>query len=192
MELKPSTQRMLGLMATVLMVVAAIVIFVVLIVPEYGTIQDLKGELNGKSQLYQEQEGALTQVQNLIAQYQGVARLEETLMMALPTKEKAADIVHQLDAISRASGVYVRSIGLDYLPVQKVAQAAIVKNYGLLRLSVKLNGSYTAIKDMMEALETNIRIMDVSALKIEPAGDLAKTSDLFTISLTVDTYYQPE
>lgn len=192
MNIKPSTQRMLGLMAAVLMVVAAIAIFAVLIVPEYGSIQELKGELNGRSQLYQEQEDALTHVQNLIAQYQGVARLEETLMMALPTKEKAADIVHQLDTIARANGINIRSVGLDYLPVQKVPQAAIVKNFGLLRLSMKLSGSYAAFKGMVEALETNIRIMDVNTLKIEPAGDLAKNPDSFTFSLTVDTYYQPE
>ncbi len=191
MEIKPSTQRMLGLMAAGLMVAAAFVIFAALIVPEYGVIQELRGELIGKSKLYQEQKDVLEQVQDLIAQYQGVARLEETLMMVLPTKEKSADIVHQLDAIARVGGTYLQSVSLDYPPVQKAPATAIVKNFGSLRFTIKLTGSYAAFKNVLEALETNVRIMDVNTLKMEPAGDPEKNPDLFNLSLTVDTYYQP-
>lgn len=190
MEIRASTQRALSLLATGLMVVIALVVFMTLIVPEYQEIQALKGELTGKSELYQNQKIAFEQVQMLLAQYQGVARLEETLALALPTQEEVADIVNQLDTITRANGMFIRSVGLDYLPIKPSQKQAIVKDSGSLRLSIKLMGSYAAFKDVLEAMETNIRVMDITTLKVEPAG--AKESDLFIYTLVVDTYYQPE
>lgn len=192
MEIKPSTQRALSLLAAGLMVIIAIAVFATLVVPEYQKIQILKGELTGKSELYQEQKGVVEQVEKLIYQYEGVGGLKETLALALPTREEVADIVNQLNTITGANGMFIRSVGLDYLPIKEPKKPTLVKTSGSLRLSLNLLGSYAALKNVLGALETNIRVMDIATLKAEPAGDPKKDQDLFLYTLTIDTYYQPD
>ncbi|MDP3999724.1 MAG: hypothetical protein Q8P76_04030 [bacterium] len=190
--MKASTQRALGLLGTGLLFVGAAAIFAFLSVPAYQDIQDLKSTLSSKSTLFQNQSRDLTQVQNLLSQYQGVVRLEESLNLALPTKEESGSIVNQLDVITKSNGVLIKSLGLDYVPAGRTAGTALVKNVSTLRLTIKLAGSYSAFKKALAALETNIRIMDLVSLKMEPvsAAPGQESADLFDYTLVINTYYQ--
>ena len=190
--MKASTQRALGLLGTGLLFVGAVAIFAFLSVPAYQDIQDLKSTLSSKSALFQNQSRDLTQVQNLLSQYQGVVRLEESLNLALPTKEESGSIVNQLDVITKSNGVLIKSLGLDYVPAGRTAGTALVKNVSTLRLTVKLTGSYAAFKKALAALETNIRIMDLVSLKMEPVSATPgqEAADLFDYTLVINTYYQ--
>src|SRR3989344_8096680 len=131
--MKASTQRALGLLGTGLLFVGAVAIFAFLSVPAYQDIQDLKSTLSSKSALFQNQSRDLTQVQNLLSQYQGVVRLEESLNLALPTKEESGSIVNQLDVITKSNGVLIKSLGLDYVPAGRTTGTALVKNVSTLR-----------------------------------------------------------
>jgi Tfp pilus assembly protein PilO len=187
--MKASTKRALSLMASAGLIIVALAVYAMLIRPEYRIVQDLRGELASKSELLAHQQSAVTQVQNLIAQYQSVAKLGDTLSLALPEKESVSLIMAQLNTISQSSGLSIQSVELNYLPISPSAsKLSFVRNIGALRLDLKLFGSYAALKQFLQIMETNIRIMDTKTLKIETAAKAGQ--DYFTYHLTVDTYYQ--
>lgn len=186
--MKSSTQRAVSMVLAAALVVGGFIVFATLVSPAYQDIQQLRGDLSAKSELFQTQSQQFTQVQNLIAQYQGVTRLQETLSLALPQREEVAEVVNQINALAQASGILVNSAGLDIQPIKKETRPVLVRGLGSARLSLKLIGSYAAFKNFLQSLETNIRLMDLVDLKITPAGK--PSEDIHFYTLTVDTYYQ--
>jgi len=190
-----STKRALSLILSAGLVVASLFIYATLISPEYADVKNLRGELSSKSDLLNNQKTSIDQVRKLIAQYQGVAKLGESLSLALPEDESVSSIMAQINAISQASGLTVQSVGINYLPAKPaIIKLTSAKGIGSLKLDLKLVGSYSAIKNFLQSMETNIRVMDAQSLKIESvqssSQSKAGTQDIFNFTLSVNTYYQ--
>lgn len=187
--MQASTKRALSLILSAGLLVAALVIYATFIRPEYQSVLNLRGELISKTNLFEKQQNVMTNMQNLIAQYRGAEKLSDSLSLALPEEENVSSIMSQINALSQFSGLTVQLVSISYLPVKLPAGKSFLRQgLGAFRLDFRLIGSYAGLKKFLPALETNIRVMDVKALKLE---SVSKTdSDLFTYLLTVDTYYQ--
>ncbi|MBI3046365.1 MAG: type 4a pilus biogenesis protein PilO [Candidatus Harrisonbacteria bacterium] len=187
--MKPSTKRALSLILSAGFLIAALVIYGTFIRPEYRLILGWRGELASKSNLLEKQQAVMTNMQNLIAQYRSTERLGDSLSLALPVKENVSSVMSQLNAVSQFSGLALQSVGISYLPIKSApGKSSLNQGLGAFRLDLRLFGNYSGLKKFLSALETNIQIMDVKALKLEPASKTE--SDIFTYLLTVDTYYQ--
>ena len=187
--MKASTKRALSIILAMLLFVAAIAIYASLIRPAYSSIQELRGILFSNSNLYDQEQKAIIKVQDLMAEYQGSAKLDEQLSLALPSQESVSSVMSQLNAIAQLDGIAIQSVGINYLPVKpSTAPLSSAKGIGTLRLNLKLFGSYQAFKSFLGDMEKNVRIMDVKTLKIEGAGK--PNQDIFTYTMDVDTYYQ--
>lgn len=187
--MKATTKRALSILISAALLVMALVFYAILIRPEYAIISGLRGQLASKSTALEDETNAISQVRNLISQYQGVAKLGDTLSLALPSEEAVSEVVAQINALTRLSGLTVQSLGIAYFPIKPSAtKLSFVKGVGTLRLNLKLFGSYAGLKNFLGGLEKNIKIMDVKTLKIEQLGKTGQ--DLFSHTLEVDTYYQ--
>lgn len=185
-----SAKRALSLLLSAALLVGALVIYAVLIRPEYAAILRLRGELVSKTNLLQKQQQVMTQVQNLIIQSKGAEKLSESLLLALPAEPDVASVLTQINALSQLSGLTAQSIGLSHLSIKSLpGKPSFAQGLGTLRLDLRLIGNYGGLKEFLQALETNIRLMDVKSLRLETAGKTVG-EDLFNYLLTVDTYYQ--
>lgn len=188
--MKPSAKRALSLLLSAGLLLVSLVVYALLIRPEYEMVRQFRGELASKTALLEDQKISITQVQNLLAQYQGVVKLGDSLSLALPAEESLSSVMSQLNAIAQLSNLSIQSVSASYLPIKpSAAGISSAKNTGTLRLDFKLFGPYAAFKKFLQSLETNVRIMDLRNLKITPEGTKANP-DLFSYNLTVDTYYQ--
>jgi Tfp pilus assembly protein PilO len=188
--MKASTKRAASLLLTAVLFIASLFAYATLVRPEYNTVTLLRGELVSKTEFLTKQQAAIDGVQKLLAQYQGVARLSDSLSMALPSKENVSSILSQITAIAQSSGVAVQSVGITYLPLKPAnASISLARGIGTLRLNIEMAGSYASLKRFLQSLETNIRVMDIQNLTINPVG--RSDQDIFGYSLNVDTYYQP-
>ncbi|MDD5430634.1 MAG: hypothetical protein PHP03_00155 [Candidatus Pacebacteria bacterium] len=179
--MKASTKRILSLMVAVLIIIVAIIIYANFVKPEYDAAQALRGKMAAKLKIYQDQSEAVTKIQQLITKNTSASL--GRLSLALPLKESSEDIVDQMQAIAQASGVSISSLSLNYMPVTPGTSLGIIKGYGTLKVLAKISGSYDSFKNFLKSLETNIRVMDVSSLKVSSTGSLV-------YDLTVNTYYQ--
>ncbi|NCO15499.1 MAG: hypothetical protein GW899_01980, partial [Parcubacteria group bacterium] len=76
------------------------------------------------------------------------------------------------------------------LAIKPSDQPGLVKGLGILRYNFRLTGTYDGLKSFLQAVETNISLMDLVSLKIEPATKSAKGNLSYTVNM--DTYYQAE
>jgi len=187
--MKASTKRLLALLGSATLIFGALIVYVVLLKPEYISIQELRGELRSDRELFTAQSEAIDYANSLYGKNQAdINQVQNDLALALPDKQEVANVVYQIQAISALNNITIDSINLDNLPIQQKSTNALVKNYGILRISSKLIGTYDAFKELLKFLENNIRLMDVRTLRVYQVNNLER--GIFNYELVVDTYYQ--
>jgi Tfp pilus assembly protein PilO len=189
MTIKASTKRSLSLLGSILFLIAALFIYSSWIRSEYRVIRELRGAIAAKADFLANQKAIISQVQNLITQYQGAAQIQETISLALPSEERTASIFQQIQAISKNAGLTIQSFGLNILGFRPApVKISLAKNLGTIQVNLRLLGAYESIKSFLKAAETNVRIMDLRQLRVEPAGK--STENIYNYTITLDTYYQ--
>ncbi|MEK7574458.1 MAG: hypothetical protein AAB514_02945 [Patescibacteria group bacterium] len=189
--MRASTKRILSIMISALLLIAVAVIYVELIKPAYSSIQNLRGEIQARNNLLEEQNHAVSQVQNLISQLQdqNIAKFQEQISLVLPTTESVPQALSQYQAIAQASGLSIQSVGINYLAIKPaVSDIGLAKGIGTDRFKLKLLGSYEAMRAFFQAIETNVRLTDLATFKINRAGQSGQ--NLYLGEIVVDSYYQ--
>ncbi len=173
------------------MFIAALAIYVILVSPEYGRINIRRGELSARAQVFEEKNAIISRVKDLIAQYQGTARIQDTISLTLPREENSAAITQQLSSIAGATGVLIQSMSLQSQSLRPVrGEAESVKAVGVSEINLRLSGSYEAIKSFIASVETNIRLMDVVSFRAEIPTRVTQGS--LNYNVVINAYYQPE
>ena len=179
-------------MGSAAFLVAAMMIYSLFIRPEYELVNELRGMFIAKSNLLTEQQSIISQVQSLLAQYQGSASIQRAVSLALPTKEEAAGIFSQLQALAQANDLTIEVFGLQSQPTKSVNNSRgainVVKDLGVLQASLKVSGGYDNFKNFLQGVETNIRVMDLISLKMEKVN--RANGNFFIYNLVLNTYYQ--
>lgn len=188
--MKASTKRLLALLSSATLILAALIVYVVLLKPEYDDIQKMRGNFKSVSDSYEAQLQAIDYVNNLYSKNKvDIEQIQNGLSQALPDQEEVADVVYQIQGISSLNNIFIESVNLDRLPIQRSkSENSLVKNYGSLRITAKLTGSYDSFKELLRFLENNIRIMDVRAVRVYQSNELEK--GIFDYEIVADTYYQ--
>lgn len=192
--MKASTQRALSLLGTALLLIAALAVYVILVAPEYERINVMRGELAARSQVFEEKNSIISRVKDLIAQYQGTARIQDTISFTLPKQENAAAITQQLSGIASVTGVIIQSMSLQpqaLRPTRATGGGESVKAVGVSEINLRLVGSYESVKTFVQSVETNIRLMDVVSFRAE-VPSRATPGTPITYNLVINAYYQPE
>ncbi|MBI2592961.1 MAG: type 4a pilus biogenesis protein PilO [Candidatus Colwellbacteria bacterium] len=186
--MKASTKRFYSLLLSLGLLFGVLFIFSSLIQPEYAEVQRIRGEREAKTKLLEDFRATADALNQLLEKYQNISELQAALSLSLPIGEKVPDIFNQIQGMAKLSDARIDSISFQYLGVDYGDKSAILRPLGSLRAAVKLSGSYDSLKKFLGAVETNIRILDVSTIALD-GGALSRNPVLnYTVSL--DTRYQ--
>lgn len=202
--MKQDTKRFSSIVIAVLIIVAALVVYFEFIVPAYATLETTKGQEESEQTLYGNEQQIVTQAQALLANYESESSSSQSVGLALPVGQDVSGALAQIYGIGASTGVTVQNTAISVQAVQsptpsdgsdgQIASAAttgsITKPLGTVTLQINGSGSYEAFKAFLQGLQTNIRLFDVSAISLQPAGAGIADQDLFNYSVTVVTYYQ--
>lgn len=189
--MKASTKRILSILASTLLLIAVVVIYIKLIKPAYSDVQQLRGEIQARENLLSEQNQAVNQVQNLIGQLQNqnITQFQDQISLVLPTGENVPQALNQYQTIAQASGLSLQTVALNYLAIKPAASNVnLTKGVGTERFKLKVLGSYEAVKTFLQAIETNVRLTDLVSLKISRTAQSGQ--NLYVTEIVVDSYYQ--
>ncbi|MBI5147864.1 MAG: type 4a pilus biogenesis protein PilO [Parcubacteria group bacterium] len=190
--MKASSKRIFSILGSGVLFITALVIYALFIRPEYDNVQRLRSEVASRSQAVEQQKDVIKQIQRLLQEYQSVARLQETLSLALPQESDVAEALNQLNGAAQIGGLAIQSAAVQSLAIRpSSAPIKSAKGIGTLRFNTKISGDYEQIKRFLQMLETNVRLMDVKSLKIESGVDpTQKSAQKYLYNITVDVYYQ--
>lgn len=191
-----STKRILAIGAAFIFFIGALLVYFNLVQTEAAAVNELRAKVFARSNLLAAQKEVVGQVQNLIAQFQNVARVRDTVSLAVPEGVESVQALRQIEAIARVSGVALTSLdfkaALATVPgkraaVQTTGAGSLLKKLGVLNITVSAAGPYDALKLFLSQLETTIRIANVTEFKYAP---LTTREGEDRLTVEVEMYYQ--
>ena len=186
--MRASTRRAVSILLSGMFLIGIIVVATALIRPALSTVTEKRVLLVSKQNLFESQRSAVDQVQRLVQEFQGFAKVQETVNLAVPRSEETTRILNQLDSIARTAGVTFSSFNSSPKAFETSRQP-LARRLGTLELSVVVSGSYEQIKQFLKFIETNVRVFNVQRFIFSPAGERTGSST-YRITLKIDTYFQ--
>jgi len=174
------------------MLIASIFVYSTLIRPAYSDIENLRAQASSKTQLLEQQQSSIKQVQSLLSQYQDVLKVEDTISSILPLSPDVASGVNQITGLSKINNLTIDLLSIEETAIKPSDEPNLVKGVGALKFNFHLIGSYENFKAFLQNVETNITLMDLTNLKVETAARAKLNENRFSYTLTVNTYYQAQ
>lgn len=188
--MKIATKRFLSILISILLLVGALFIYSSLIRPAYSEIKGLRSEVATRLRMIAEYKEAISQIQKVLEDYQDVFQLRETISLILPNNQNLAQAVYQLNGLAGINKLTIDKITSRVLAIKPSIYPDLIKGVGTLRISFTLSGNYENFKSFIHNLETNMTLMDLADLKIEPVSRARIGENNFFYMATIDTYYQ--
>ncbi|MFA5386347.1 MAG: type 4a pilus biogenesis protein PilO [Candidatus Paceibacterota bacterium] len=169
-------------------IIGALVVFTSFIRPAYKTIAEKRAEVSSREKTIKEAQITFDQVQEMLSSYKNLGELQNKISLTLPQDQALASALYQLTNLASNNGVNIETVTVSEPPVVPAGEEnTLMKGIGTVRFTLKAVGSYGALNDLLSKIETNVRIFDLSALKVERVNE--KTSNSFNFDIGVDTYY---
>jgi Tfp pilus assembly protein PilO len=187
--MKESTQKLLVSLGSMLLIVASLAVFAGSISREISAIKELRSKRQATEELLVNYETAIQETNKIIAKYQNMEGMGETLNEVVPSKPDVPSFLNQIYGLAKLSDVSVESIGFQEMPLQVSEEGSLIRPYGSIQATVNCLSSYENMKTYLGAIETNKRLMNTKAVNIEDG--FAEDPELSYI-ITVEAYYLSE
>ncbi len=182
--MRPSTKRILSVFASMVFLIAALVVYQNLIKPEFDEINGKRNELTTKKYTYETQKAAVDQFEGLLGQFQNLTSFQRSVNEIIPNRAEITQAVNQVEAISRSSNVII--LGIDFKDLGgQVSKSPLVKRLGVVEIKIRLGGQYQDLKNFLKLLETNIRLTKVTSFSFS-----GLQQGFYNLNLTAEVYYQ--
>lgn len=129
--------------------------------PTYSQISDLKSAVREREVVFQERKSTIEKIGKFISEYKKKASEVTKLSSVIPAKKSEAELISTLEDISTKTGLQLSTMRITVEQGQNNES-----QYKNMAIEVTFNGSYQSLVSFLEALEKNIRIIDVSTIQI--------------------------
>ncbi|MFH1822197.1 MAG: hypothetical protein ABH830_00680 [Patescibacteria group bacterium] len=167
------------------------------IIPKYNEIREFVRENEGKniSDLH-EATNYLEKLNDLITVYQKIDPVDiENIKLMLPEEYIKEDLFTELESVITKNGLLVKSIVISEpeeetinnnqgrkINESQTTRPSLPKDIKKIKINLTVVGTnYFSFKNLLKALEKNLKIIDITNLEFSPEGE--------TISLELETYY---
>lgn len=207
--MKQNNKRFTSMILALLLLVGALIVYFDFTAPAYSQLQNEKGQELSEQNLLENEQQIVTQVQSLVSSYQSETQGQQSVTLALPVGQNEAGALAAIYGIAANDGMSIQSIGVtsNAPQVQNSTPASgaglsgaasagnIVKPLGSISFSVTAAGTYESMKSFLSHIETNTRVMNVSAISVHPANLVVVkgapvSQDFFNFAFTITAYYQ--
>lgn len=186
--MRGSTKRALSILIAAIMFVAAFSVYVYFIKPSYSEISKKRGQLYTKQNQLKDYKTVVGQIQKLLAAYKDLSDAQKSVSQMIPKEPMAPEAINQISGLAVLSGLNLQSLTIKELSVSQ-GNSPLIKGWGVLRMNVRLGGTYESMKAFLNNVESNIRIFNVNSIKLDKAGI---TPNVFSYNFEIDSFYQPQ
>lgn len=168
----------------VLLIGAGGAVLQVYVRPGWDTITERRVEIATVEDAITKTQDVIRLRDELVSKYNAVSQSDiERVRAFLPAGSDITGMLIDIDSLAKSAGVKLGSIGFQ----EAAGGATPVAGLETLALSIGVTGSYEAFQLFLEALERNLRLMDVVDISLGSGGG---EKDEYQFTLRVRTYYQ--
>jgi hypothetical protein len=191
--MRVSTKRILSVLASVVFVIGALLVYLNLIQGAMKNVSDKRAVIFSKNNVLNNQKSIVDQVKKLLSQFNNMTKVQETIGFAVPNGSQTINALRQIEAVARANNVSLSSVSFDtsaVKPAKKGTVPSFVKKLGVLAVNIKADGDYENLRGFIQYLETSVRVANVTELKYSTAGAESDKFGTDNLTLVVEMYYQ--
>jgi len=132
------------------------------ILPGYNVISELKTLVRERQDLISSRSAIIANIKNLTEEYQKHSADIKKRTAVVPNKKSVAEIVSTMENIASRNGLQLTG---ETISEQKSEPGA---PYDSVLIDISLSGGYTSLVNMLQSLEKNLRLLDVSSIDVNP------------------------
>ncbi len=179
--------------------------------PAFDNVSGLREELKTWQGKLDNTQALSRKLEELKKKYDNMANEADKVAQAVTKREDFPGLLVQLEELSSQNGLILESVTFDVVDIKKNNQAVVSDNslgngtvvaqsvggsknsqeisgLKILAVNLNLNGSQNSLKTFLQAIEANLRIMDVSAISFGAQDFGASLGQDFKVSL--NTYFR--
>lgn len=130
----------------------------------------------------QQREKTLEDISRLDALYQEKKQSLEKLVVLIPQKDQAAEMVSSISEIANATGLQISQL------LVAASKRPLKTGPYTLHIELETSGNYLSALALLNKIEDNIRIIDVSDISLSKE----KSGQGILINLKMDAYFVPQ
>src|SRR3989344_1991296 len=161
-----------------------------LALPEYRALQAAKSVRAASSQALEEKRQLVAKIKNLEAQYHRIEEASLKVAQIIPPTPDIPNLLAEIPAIVLQHGMLLDDLsfagqGTDASSARSGQEQVAYKS---MDMHLVVKGSYEALKILLEALEKELRIVDVQSLQFSVSQDAADIQPI-SFSISAKLYY---
>ncbi|HQA96246.1 MAG TPA: type 4a pilus biogenesis protein PilO [Candidatus Colwellbacteria bacterium] len=183
-----SFKRFLSILGGIALLVAAVFVFTNFIRPEFegdNGVKQLRADRDAAAVVLRMAEAQVEAFANLAQQYEDSFQYKDDLDRSLPLNDDIPHVLAQIYGLASTNQMVVASVNFQHPPMQSNG-SPLVSAYGVLRATVRAEGSYDGLKAFIGDVENNMRLMDIVSMNISALG----RANIYSLQLIINTYYQ--
>lgn len=187
--------------------IISLALMFVFIFPLFSSAKVMYLDLSQKRQEIEKLKELLDKVEKISQNYNNVSEEVEKILLALPEEKDLPQLLVQFEKLALNNGLLLESI--EFGEISKKEKKDFIRNiddYNELNESkkilftfpnsfilIKIVGSYSAFTNYIDALEKNVRSMDIYSIKFDSDNamrNLFGDSGIFEFNLGINVYYK--
>jgi len=166
--------------------------------PLWASIGKVRDEIKSKNEEIIKIETLLAKQDELKKKYLDSKDDIDRIFLALPNGEDVSYDLSQIDTIAMKNGLLLSSIKFSGIEEESGGagknasqeSSSLIAGFSTAGVEMNLSGSYEAFKGFLNDLESSLRTMKASSIRISPGKDSESGPGLFEFGLNINVYYQ--
>lgn len=142
------------------MIAISIILFWAFVLPLYNRVSDLDVAIKEREGLIQSRSTIIANIKSLDQEYQKRIQEITKLSAIIPSKKSIAEVLSSLDDISLKNGIGLINSSI----IGQKLSSTNTDSYNILPVELILNGSYLSLTNFLKALESNLRLIDITGV----------------------------
>lgn len=181
-----STNRLIISLSGLVFLLSSLYFYTTFISPQFVEIQELRSKQVALVNRFNEYEEAINNQDNRINEFKRSEKLQASLTQILPTAPNVPILLNQLYGLAELNNILIDSIEFQPQPLKIDRSDSLARPHRAIRAIVKASGSYEEMKNYLNSIEANVRLMRIVSINI---GDGFKRDPVLSYVIAVEAYY---
>ncbi len=173
----------------------ALYVFFSSAIPQWHNVQTARLQVAERQAVRDQISDLLSKFQERVAQFENLDQQIGLINSSLPSSMNIPELLATIESIASRSKVSLDQITFTSITQQQNTSADARKTTGQTKpfeisISMNISGGYSAVKDFMATLETEVRLIDTTNITLTPVAGVVKTpTTQFLSRIEAKTYY---
>ena len=175
----------------------AILVFWFGVAGSISAVGRLESNLKAKKQSLDLEHQVIDKLNSISQVLDGQKSNVERLEQAVPSQEYRPELISMMENLANQNGLNLMNIDINAIQetAPKKGETVAQKPIRKLKVVLELNGTYSSFKSWLEAVEKNLRLLDISKIsfavkesKSSSGQVLSAVNPVFDFSVELNTY----